>query len=76
MKSGFSFTYILGMFWVRNTALLQQKEKREQEGVYSGNYIIFPQVTVKLNNGIRDFSTSVTLKQSLCDGRWHRIAGQ
>ncbi|NXB77896.1 LAMA4 protein, partial [Donacobius atricapilla] len=32
------------------------------------------QVTVKLNNGIKDFSTSVTLKQSLCDGRWHRIA--
>lgn len=31
---------------------------------------------MKLNNGIRDFSTSVTLKQSLCDGRWHRIAGE
>ncbi|KFO20646.1 Laminin subunit alpha-4 [Fukomys damarensis] len=31
------------------------------------------QVTVKVNNGIRDFSTSVTPKQSLCDGRWHRI---
>ncbi|KAJ6660275.1 hypothetical protein lerEdw1_017975 [Lerista edwardsae] len=32
------------------------------------------QVIVKLNNGIRDFSTSVTPKQNLCDGRWHRIA--
>ncbi|XP_007432614.1 laminin subunit alpha-4 [Python bivittatus] len=32
------------------------------------------QVIVKLNNGIKDFSTSVTPKQSLCDGRWHRIA--
>ncbi|XP_004875611.1 laminin subunit alpha-4-like [Heterocephalus glaber] len=31
------------------------------------------QVTVKINNGIRDFSTSVTPKQSLCDSRWHRI---
>uniref|UniRef100_A0A8C6X0H3 Laminin subunit alpha 4 n=1 Tax=Naja naja TaxID=35670 RepID=A0A8C6X0H3_NAJNA len=32
------------------------------------------QVIVKLNNGIKDFSTTVTPKQSLCDGRWHRIA--
>ncbi|KAL7987832.1 hypothetical protein Chor_006751 [Crotalus horridus] len=32
------------------------------------------QVIVKLNNGIKDFSTSVTPKQSLCDGRWHRVA--
>uniref|UniRef100_A0A670IAS7 Laminin subunit alpha-4 n=1 Tax=Podarcis muralis TaxID=64176 RepID=A0A670IAS7_PODMU len=32
------------------------------------------QVIVKLNNGIKDFSTSVTPKQNLCDGRWHRIA--
>ncbi|XP_061479636.1 laminin subunit alpha-4 [Rhineura floridana] len=32
------------------------------------------QVIVKLNNGIKDFSTSVTPKQKLCDGRWHRIA--
>ncbi|XP_013926524.1 PREDICTED: laminin subunit alpha-4 [Thamnophis sirtalis] len=31
------------------------------------------QVIVKLNNGIKDFSTTVTPKQSLCDGRWHRI---
>lgn len=34
------------------------------------------QVIVKVNNGIRDFSTSVTPKQSLCDGRWHRITGE
>ncbi|XP_053163539.1 laminin subunit alpha-4 isoform X2 [Hemicordylus capensis] len=32
------------------------------------------QVIVKLNNGIREFSTSVIPKQNLCDGRWHRIA--
>uniref|UniRef100_A0A6J0UJV8 Laminin subunit alpha-4 n=1 Tax=Pogona vitticeps TaxID=103695 RepID=A0A6J0UJV8_9SAUR len=32
------------------------------------------QIIVKLNNGIKDFSTSVTPKQNLCDGRWHRIA--
>lgn len=34
------------------------------------------QVIVKVNNGIRDFSTSVTPKQSLCDGRWHRVTGE
>ncbi|XP_026582311.1 laminin subunit alpha-4 [Pseudonaja textilis] len=32
------------------------------------------QVIVKLNNGIKDFSTTVIPKQNLCDGRWHRIA--
>jgi hypothetical protein len=37
---------------------------------------VFFQVLVKVNNGIRDFSTSVTPKQSLCDGRWHRITGK
>jgi hypothetical protein len=31
---------------------------------------------VKVNNGVRDFSTSVTPKQNLCDGRWHRITGE
>ncbi|NXP49680.1 LAMA4 protein, partial [Heliornis fulica] len=43
-------------------------------GEYLNMHMSNGQVTVKLNNGIRDFSTSVTLKQSLCDGRWHRIA--
>ncbi|KFP73853.1 Laminin subunit alpha-4, partial [Apaloderma vittatum] len=43
-------------------------------GEYLNLHMRNGQVTVKLNNGIRDFSTSVTLKQSLCDGRWHRIA--
>ncbi|NXX50388.1 LAMA4 protein, partial [Tricholaema leucomelas] len=43
-------------------------------GEYLNMHMKNGQVTVKLNNGIRDFSTSVTLKQSLCDGRWHRIA--
>ncbi|KAF4804722.1 laminin subunit alpha 4 [Turdus rufiventris] len=43
-------------------------------GEYLNMHMRNGQVTVKLNNGIRDFSTSVTLKQSLCDGRWHRIA--
>ncbi|XP_044282126.1 laminin subunit alpha-4 [Varanus komodoensis] len=32
------------------------------------------QVIVKLNNGIKDFSTLVMPKQNICDGRWHRIA--
>nr|XP_008118846.2 PREDICTED: laminin subunit alpha-4 [Anolis carolinensis] len=32
------------------------------------------QVIVKLNNGIKEFSTSVIPKQNLCDGQWHRIA--
>ena len=40
------------------------------------NVRCFLQVIVKVNNGIRDFSTSVTPKQSLCDGRWHRITGE
>uniref|UniRef100_A0A8D0GDX5 Laminin subunit alpha-4 n=1 Tax=Sphenodon punctatus TaxID=8508 RepID=A0A8D0GDX5_SPHPU len=43
-------------------------------GEYMNIHMKNGQVIVKLNNGIRDFSTSVTLKQSLCDGRWHRIA--
>ncbi|KAM4787578.1 laminin subunit alpha-4 isoform 1-T1 [Cyanocitta cristata] len=43
-------------------------------GEYLNMHMRNGQVTVKLNNGVRDFSTSVTLKQSLCDGRWHRIA--
>ncbi|NXP33617.1 LAMA4 protein, partial [Leiothrix lutea] len=43
-------------------------------GEYLNMHMRNGQVTVKLNNGIKDFSTSVTLKQSLCDGRWHRIA--
>uniref|UniRef100_A0A8C3SSI1 Laminin subunit alpha-4 n=1 Tax=Chelydra serpentina TaxID=8475 RepID=A0A8C3SSI1_CHESE len=43
-------------------------------GEYLNMHMKQGQVTVKLNNGIRDFSTSVTPKQSLCDGMWHRIA--
>lgn len=42
-------------------------------GEYLNVHIKNGQVIVKVNNGIRDFSTSVTPKQSLCDGRWHRI---
>ncbi|XP_008582107.1 PREDICTED: laminin subunit alpha-4 [Galeopterus variegatus] len=42
-------------------------------GEYLNVHVKNGQVTVKVNNGIRDFSTSVTPKQSLCDGRWHRI---
>uniref|UniRef100_A0A8C8SRY5 Laminin subunit alpha-4 n=1 Tax=Pelusios castaneus TaxID=367368 RepID=A0A8C8SRY5_9SAUR len=43
-------------------------------GEYLNMHMKEGQVIVKLNNGIRDFSTSVTPKQSLCDGMWHRIA--
>nr|XP_006123285.1 laminin subunit alpha-4 [Pelodiscus sinensis] len=43
-------------------------------GEYLNMHMKQGQVIVKLNNGIRDFSTSVTPKQSLCDGTWHRIA--
>ncbi|MGH0142253.1 UNVERIFIED_CONTAM: hypothetical protein FKN15_024050, partial [Acipenser sinensis] len=32
------------------------------------------QVIVQVHNGIREFATSVTPQQGLCDGRWHRIA--
>nr|XP_045009937.1 laminin subunit alpha-4 isoform X2 [Jaculus jaculus] len=42
-------------------------------GEYLNVHMKNGQVTVKVNNGIRDFSTSVGPKQSLCDGRWHRI---
>ncbi|XP_006879090.1 PREDICTED: laminin subunit alpha-4-like isoform X2 [Elephantulus edwardii] len=42
-------------------------------GEYLNVHMKNGQVIVKVNNGIRDFSTSVTPKQSLCDGRWHRI---
>uniref|UniRef100_A0A8C0JB68 Laminin subunit alpha 4 n=1 Tax=Chelonoidis abingdonii TaxID=106734 RepID=A0A8C0JB68_CHEAB len=43
-------------------------------GEYLNMHMKQGQVIVKLNNGIREFSTSVTPKQSLCDGMWHRIA--
>ncbi|XP_068933119.1 laminin subunit alpha-4 isoform X1 [Petaurus breviceps papuanus] len=42
-------------------------------GEYLNVHMKNGQVITKVNNGIRDFSTSVTPKQSLCDGRWHRI---
>ncbi|XP_058513125.1 laminin subunit alpha-4 isoform X2 [Ochotona princeps] len=42
-------------------------------GEYLNVHMKNGQVIVKVNNGIRDFFTSVTPKQSLCDGRWHRI---
>uniref|UniRef100_A0A8C4LJ69 Laminin subunit alpha-4 n=1 Tax=Equus asinus asinus TaxID=83772 RepID=A0A8C4LJ69_EQUAS len=42
-------------------------------GEYLNVHMKNGQVVLKVNNGIRDFSTSVTPKQSLCDGRWHRI---
>ncbi|XP_037698538.1 laminin subunit alpha-4 isoform X3 [Choloepus didactylus] len=42
-------------------------------GEYLNVHMKNGQVIVKVNNGVRDFSTSVTPKQSLCDGRWHRI---
>ncbi|KAI5943732.1 Laminin subunit alpha-4 [Manis javanica] len=42
-------------------------------GEYLNVHMKKGQVIVKVNNGIRDFSTSVTPKQILCDGRWHRI---
>ncbi|XP_029467612.1 laminin subunit alpha-5 isoform X2 [Rhinatrema bivittatum] len=32
------------------------------------------EVTVNVNIGAGEFSTSVTLQQSLCDGQWHSIA--
>ncbi|XP_004673841.1 PREDICTED: laminin subunit alpha-4 isoform X2 [Condylura cristata] len=42
-------------------------------GEYLNVHMKNGQVIVKVNNGIKDFSTSVTPKQSLCDGRWHRV---
>ncbi|XP_015210435.2 laminin subunit alpha-4 [Lepisosteus oculatus] len=44
------------------------------EGHYLNMHLHQGQVVVQVNNGIREFATRVTPKQSLCDGRWHRIA--
>ncbi|KAK1171888.1 hypothetical protein AOXY_G6820 [Acipenser oxyrinchus oxyrinchus] len=43
-------------------------------GEYLNMHINHGQVIVQVHNGIREFATSVTPKQGLCDGRWHRIA--
>ncbi|XP_078398336.1 laminin subunit alpha-4 isoform X2 [Cetorhinus maximus] len=37
-------------------------------------FMEYGQVSLKVSNGTAEFETSVTPKQSLCDGRWHRIA--
>ncbi|XP_041043712.1 laminin subunit alpha-4 [Carcharodon carcharias] len=37
-------------------------------------FMEYGQVSLKVSNGTAQFETSVTPKQSLCDGRWHRIA--
>ncbi|XP_067833792.1 laminin subunit alpha-3 isoform X2 [Heptranchias perlo] len=42
-------------------------------GNYLSLYMYKGKVTVRVNNGAGDFSTSVT-PQSLCDGQWYRIA--
>lgn len=57
---------------LRNLILSQRGEMKWNSTMCA----VFLQVIVKVNNGIRDFSTSVTPKQSLCDGRWHRITGE
>ncbi|MGH0142519.1 UNVERIFIED_CONTAM: hypothetical protein FKN15_051343 [Acipenser sinensis] len=43
-------------------------------GEYLNMHINHGQVIVQVHNGIREFATSVTPQQGLCDGRWHRIA--
>ncbi|XP_038655581.1 laminin subunit alpha-4 [Scyliorhinus canicula] len=41
---------------------------------YLNLFMEYGQVKLKVSNGTTEFETSVTTKQSLCDGRWHRIA--
>ncbi|XP_069742928.1 laminin subunit alpha-4 [Narcine bancroftii] len=41
---------------------------------YLNVFMEYGQITLKVSNGTTEFETSVTPKQSLCDGRWHRIA--
>ncbi|XP_036405732.1 laminin subunit alpha-4 [Megalops cyprinoides] len=43
------------------------------EGEYLSVYIHQGEVVVLVNNGIREFSTSVSPRQGICDGNWHRI---
>ncbi|KAG9347438.1 hypothetical protein JZ751_005005 [Albula glossodonta] len=40
---------------------------------YLTMYIHQGEVVVLVNNGIREFSTHVSPKQGICDGRWHRV---
>nr|XP_033792839.1 laminin subunit alpha-4 [Geotrypetes seraphini] len=42
-------------------------------GEYLSLYMKEGQVVVQINNSNRNLSTSVTPKQRLCDGQWHRI---
>uniref|UniRef100_UPI00398E985A laminin subunit alpha-4 n=1 Tax=Pristiophorus japonicus TaxID=55135 RepID=UPI00398E985A len=41
---------------------------------YLNLFMEYGQVILKVSNGTAEFETLVTPKQSLCDGRWHRIA--
>uniref|UniRef100_A0A4W3HSL5 Laminin subunit alpha 4 n=1 Tax=Callorhinchus milii TaxID=7868 RepID=A0A4W3HSL5_CALMI len=42
--------------------------------VHSVYCLLYIYVMLKVHNGAKEFATSVTAKQSLCDGQWHRIA--
>ncbi|GCC25954.1 hypothetical protein chiPu_0004368 [Chiloscyllium punctatum] len=41
---------------------------------YLNLFMEYGQVILKVSNGTAEFKTSVSPKQSMCDGRWHRIA--
>ncbi|XP_051781199.1 laminin subunit alpha-4 [Erpetoichthys calabaricus] len=43
-------------------------------GDYLNMHMNNGRVIVQVRNGIREFATMVNPKQSICDGRWHRIA--
>uniref|UniRef100_A0A4W3GY82 Laminin subunit alpha 3 n=1 Tax=Callorhinchus milii TaxID=7868 RepID=A0A4W3GY82_CALMI len=70
----------------RDFELLFEVRARSQTGVLfhisspQGNYLSLymhkGKVTVSVNNGAGEFSTSVDPQQSLCDGQSHRIAGK
>ncbi|XP_023665992.1 laminin subunit alpha-4 [Paramormyrops kingsleyae] len=40
---------------------------------YLSMYMHQGEVVVVLNNGVQEFSTRVSPRQGICDGRWHRI---
>ncbi|XP_064409675.1 laminin subunit alpha-3 isoform X2 [Latimeria chalumnae] len=45
-----------------------------QNGDYLSLYMYKGKVTVHVNNGAGEFSTSVTPQHYICDGNWHKIA--
>nr|XP_014340991.1 PREDICTED: laminin subunit alpha-4 [Latimeria chalumnae] len=47
---------------------------RSPNSEYINLHMKHGQVVVEVYNGMHEFATTVTPKQSICDGKWHRIA--